>query len=441
MSDMSELIEAVKQSPRSAALVRALLREAADAVDPTPAIAFVTTLSPAGFDAALRGQAALFLLDHDEPQSALAWTEGEPGLLIPRARALLELGDVEQAKTVYQEALKLAPDQRDAVLDAALTARQAQGHGDGVVVDMRGRRLKTDTDDTPNHGPRDRVTFADVGGLSEVKAQIRRKIITPFEKPGLFERFRKRAGGGVLLYGPPGCGKTLMARATANEVGAHFIPVEIPSVLDMYIGESEKKLAQIFTEARNRKPAVIFFDEIEALAARRRFTEHDHRASMVSAFLNEMDGFSSANDRILVLAATNVPWAVDPAFRRPGRFDRVVFIPPPDREARKVILALELKDRPTGTDIDLDTIANATGGFSGADLTSVVETACDIAIEESLSSDRVSSVTQRHLKDALKEVKPSTLEWLSQARNYARYANEGGLYDDVLSFLDQHTRS
>jgi SpoVK/Ycf46/Vps4 family AAA+-type ATPase len=141
------------------------------------------------------------------------------------------------------------------------------------------------------------------------------------------------------------------------------------------------------------------------------------------------------------LAATNVPWAVDPAFRRPGRFDRVLFIPPPDREARKVILAIELKDRPTTGDIELDTIAAATGGFSGADLTNVVETACDIAIEESLSSERVSAVSQKHLKEALKEVKPTTVEWLSQARNYARYANEGGLYDEVIAFLDKHTRS
>jgi SpoVK/Ycf46/Vps4 family AAA+-type ATPase len=189
-----------------------------------------------------------------------------------------------------------------------------------------------------------------------------------------------------------------------------------------------------------QKPSVLFFDEIEALAARRRFADGDHKSSMVSTFLNEFDGFNSANEGILVLAATNVPWAIDPAFRRNGRFDRSLFIPPPDRAARKVIFDIELRGRPVDSDIDTGALADKTSGHSGADITSIVETACELAIEDSLDSDKITPVSARHLVAALKEIRPTTLEWLSQARNYARFANEGGLYDDVVEFLDRFGR-
>ena len=132
------------------------------------------------------------------------------------------------------------------------------------------------------------------------------------------------------MFGPPGCGKTMLARATAGEAHAHFVAVAITDVLDKYIGELERKLAQAFAQARARKPAVLFFDELEALASRRR-SSGEVGASLVSAFLSEMDGFSASSEGVLVLAASNTPWAVDPAFRRPGRFDRVLFVPPPDR--------------------------------------------------------------------------------------------------------------
>jgi SpoVK/Ycf46/Vps4 family AAA+-type ATPase len=281
--------------------------------------------------------------------------------------------------------------------------------------------------------------FADVGGLEEVKRDISRKIILPFKKPGLFDKFKRKAGGGVLLYGPPGCGKTMMARATAGEVGAAFISIEIAEVLDMYIGQSEKRLAAAFENARKARPAVLFFDEIEALAARRRFGHADHGASLVSTFLNEFDGINASNEGVLVLAATNVPWAIDTAFRRPGRFDRVIFIPPPDREARLAILKMALEDRPQEA-INLEPIAQATSGFSGADLVGLVEEACDFAIEESLESGEIAPIRQKHLAEAVKEKKPTTLEWLAQARNYAKYSNEGGLYDDVVAFLDKHSK-
>jgi SpoVK/Ycf46/Vps4 family AAA+-type ATPase len=279
------------------------------------------------------------------------------------------------------------------------------------------------------------VTFADVGGLDEIKKQIRRRILTPFQKPTLFQRFAKKAGGGVLLYGPPGCGKTLLARATAGECGATFFNVAVSDVLDMYIGESERKLHALFDQARRSKPAVLFFDEVEALGGKRQYNREATSAKLVSQFLSELDGFAQDNDGVLILAATNVPWAVDPAFRRPGRFDRVLFVPPPDVVARRDIIAGLLAIRPTSGAIDIDFIARNTGGFSGADLASVVETATDEAIEASIDRGEEVPLDEALLKAALKLTRPTTLEWLSTARNYARYANEGGQYDDVLTFL------
>ena len=379
----------------------------------------------------------------------LAWAgeeEEEGGLAILRARALVQLGHVSAAREVYLAALALFPQLRDAALDEALATTQAVAaqsggaSGNVVALDPRRRVLDAAGEEPLRDTARGRVDFQSVGGLDEVKKQIRRRIILPFERRGIFDRFKRRAGGGVLLYGPPGCGKTLLARATASECGASFTSVEITDVLDKWLGESEKHVAALFADARARRPAVLFFDEVEALASRRRFSDHSYQSSMVSTFLNQMDGFKDDNDGVLVLAATNTPWAIDTAFRRPGRFDRSLFVPPPDRGAREAILSIALKDRPLAPALPLAGIAERTSGFSGADLVNLVETACDLAIERSIDAESVEPITGADLREALKTVKPTTGEWLAQARNYARFANEGGFYDDVAAFLDQHAR-
>jgi transitional endoplasmic reticulum ATPase len=443
MSELLDLIEAARAAPRSSAILRALLRAADDAIDPAAAVTFLAQIDVAGTDEPTRMAVAEFLLKRRELHAALMWCQGEdPQTRLLRARIHLAQDNLELARSNYQAALAADPASRSAELDAALT-RQQGTNTSGTVIQFNPHARQPAAEITGKEtgpGVRPPIAFADIGGLDDVKAQIRRKIILPFEKKSLFDRFRKRAGGGVLLYGPPGCGKTLLARATATECNAKFIPIEIAEVLSMWIGESEKRLASAFEQARMQRPSVLFFDEIEALAARRRFSEGDHKSSMVSTFLNELDGFNSANDGILVLAATNVPWAIDPAFRRNGRFDRSLFVPPPDRMARKTIFEIELKGRPSEGQIDTDALAEKTSGYSGADITNIVETACDLAIEESLSQDKVTPISSRHLGAALKEVKPTTLEWLSQARNYAKFANEGGLYDDVVAFLDKFAR-
>ncbi len=358
-----------------------------------------------------------------------------------KARALAALDRLKEAQVEYRAAVDANP----ALEDMALWRRLNVSVLDFPGAEGRPRLRVISNDDTDQSEvvrllvpEKENLTFDDIGGLDELKKTIHKKIILPYQKPGLFQRFRKKVGGGVLLYGPPGCGKTLLARATAGECKATFFNVAISDVLDMYIGESERKLHALFEQARAQAPAVMFFDEVEALGGKRSNTRESTSSKLVSQFLSEMDGFTNDNHGVLILAATNVPWSVDSAFRRPGRFDRVLFVPPPDRPARESMLKLMMKDRPMANDIDFGFLAKNTSGFSGADLSELVETAADEAIEESISSGSEQSICDRHFKQALKEVRPTTLEWLTTARNYARYANEGNQYDEVLAFLDKH---
>jgi len=284
------------------------------------------------------------------------------------------------------------------------------------------------------------ITFADVGGLEQVKDQVRRKIIKPFQSPGLFKAFKRKAGGGVLMYGPPGCGKTMLARALANECNAEFVCVKAADVLDPFVGVAEKRLADLFQKARTRKPTVLFFDEVEALAQRRQFGGSDKVNTVVSVLLSEMDGINASNDGLLFLGATNLPWSLDSAFRRPGRFDRSIFVPPPDRIARKFVLRHLLNQRPHDETLDLDAIVERTSGYSGADLEALVETATDFAIDDSAQANAIEPLSKRHFAEALKECRSSTGEWLTQAKSYSEYANQDGLYDDLKDFLSRYAR-
>lgn len=367
--------------------------------------------------------AALALLNPAEPKHQLL-----------RVRAQLELGEFDSAQALYQELIAAHPQMEVAELSRRLKLQPAH---EPVRLKVVEKPEPAAVYDLVNF-KRSNCSFADVVGLEDVKKQVHKKIILPFQKPSLFQRFKKKIGGGILLYGPPGCGKTLLARATAGECKATFFNIEVADVLDMYIGASEQKIQAIFAKARSETPSVIFFDEIEALAGKREHTRNSSQANTVSQFLTELDGFSQNNEGVLILGSTNVPWALDAAFLRPGRFDRMFFVPPPDKVARQGILQHHMKERPNKGDIQFDVLAAKSSGFSGADLANLVEMAADEAIEETIMNGEETAISMQHFNLALAQTKSSTTEWLTTARNYARYANDGGRYDDVLDFINKH---
>jgi len=279
-----------------------------------------------------------------------------------------------------------------------------------------------------------RVTFDDVGGLDEIKKIINRRIILPYQRPELYEKYGRRAGGAVLLYGPPGCGKTLLARATAGECNLPFLNVRIEDILSPWIGTSENNLHEAFETARANAPCVLFLDELDAIAfARRKHTGSASRP-LVDQLLQELDAIGSENKDLLILGATNAPWDVDDALKRPGRFDRSIFVPPPDENARNKILKLLITEVPTAG-VDIKKLARSTPLFSGADLRALVEQAVDMVIDEALDTGQEPPVSMSHLESVLAQMRPTTLEWLANARNYVEFANQAGHYDEVAVFL------
>ncbi len=203
----------------------------------------------------------------------------------------------------------------------------------------------------------------------------------------------------------------------------------------MYIGQSEQRLHAVFEQARANAPCVLFFDEVDALGASRSDMRHSAGRHLINQFLAELDGVHASNEGVLVLGATNAPWHLDPAFRRPGRFDRIIFVPPPDEPGRAAILRVLLRGKPV-EDIDHEAIAKRTRGFSGADLKAVIDQAVEEKLREAMRSGRPAPLTARDLQAQVKQRKPSTAEWFATARNYALFANQGGAYDDVLRYLE-----
>jgi AAA+ superfamily predicted ATPase len=375
-------------------------------------------------------------------------------ILALHARLLDRLGERERAIEQYVAAIALDPSLADPELNERLGDSRADSTNkvdDEPLSDWKDSYSSDDDDtevvdgrvraawDNPGDGPsfdleKPTVNFGDVGGMEAVKDEIRMKIIHPLTHPELYRAYGKKIGGGILLYGPPGCGKTHLARATAGEIKARFLAVGIHDILDMWIGKSEQNLHELFDQARRARPAVLFFDEVDALAASRSDLRASGGRQLVNQFLAELDGLGSENEGVLVLAATNAPWHLDSAFRRPGRFDRILFVPPPDGHARAQITRLHCRDRPA-KDVDFEQVAKKTDGFSGADLKSVVDLAIESKLREAMKAGVPKPLTTRDMLDAAKQVRPSTKEWFGTARNHALYANQGGIYDDILKYL------
>lgn len=278
------------------------------------------------------------------------------------------------------------------------------------------------------------IKMRDVAGMEHVKQRIELAFLGPLRNPEMRKLYGKSLRGGLLLYGPPGCGKTFIARAIAGELGAAFLSIGLSDVLDMYYGESERKLHEIFENARRMAPCVVFIDEIDALGRKRSFLRESAGRTLVNQLLAELDSIESENEGLFVLAATNHPWDVDSALRRPGRLDRMLLVLPPDAPAREAILQASLAERPvSGTDVSL--IAAKTDGHSGADLVHLVDSAAELAMADSLATGNVRPITMNDFVKVLSEARASTRSWFDTARNYAQFANDGGMYDELLSYM------
>ena len=278
------------------------------------------------------------------------------------------------------------------------------------------------------------VRWDDVGGLDAVKRELRQAAEWPLLHPELLRGLGARPAKGILLHGPPGTGKTMLARALASQAGVNFVSIKGPALLSKYLGESERSIREVFKKARLAAPCVLFFDEIDALGARRADMHGSAGRQLINQFLAELDGIKSDNEGVLVLGATNAPWHVDDAFRRPGRFDRVIFVPPPDPPARAEILRLHLRRRPQ-EQVDLDALAARTDGFSGADLQAVVDEAVESRLTESLRDGVPRPLRTKDLLAAARRRRPTTAEWFATARNYVLHANQSGRYDEIAEYL------
>ena len=383
-------------------------------------------------------------LIEEQPQLASAY--------VFLSRILAGEGELTRAKTLYAKALDLDRTVADASLEKQLAESKSASDEDrkgprkaGVTADGSFAESVDEGDDGfPRGGAafdlgladfeKPKLKFSDVGGMDDVKEEIRMKIIYPLQHAELFKAYDKKVGGGVLLYGPPGCGKTLLSKATAGEIKANFIALGLHQILDMWIGNSEKNMHEVFELARKNAPCVLFFDEVDALAADRRDLRQSAGRNLINQFLSEMDGADSQNEGVLILGATNAPWHIDPAFRRPGRFDRTLFVPPPDEAARASIIEVMADKKPIG-ELDMKALARKTDGFSGADLKAVFDIATEQVLNDAMKTGKVIPLNTKDLIKAGSRHKPTTRAWFESAKNYALYANQGGFYDDVLKHL------
>ncbi|HEX9040041.1 MAG TPA: tetratricopeptide repeat protein [Trebonia sp.] len=278
------------------------------------------------------------------------------------------------------------------------------------------------------------LTLADVAGLDEVKKRLEAAFLAPMRNPELRKLYGKSLRGGLLLYGPPGCGKTFIARAVAGELGARFITVSFADLIDMFVGRSERNIHELFEVARRNSPCVVFLDEVDAIGQKRSQLRNTPMRSAVNQLLLELDDVASDNTGVFLLAATNHPWDVDSALRRPGRFDRTLLVLPPDGPAREGVFRYHLRERPVAG-IDLARLSRLTDGYSGADIAHVCETAAERALLDSVRRGEPRLIGQADLEASVGEVRPSLGTWFETARNVALFANEGGAYDDLVAYL------
>jgi SpoVK/Ycf46/Vps4 family AAA+-type ATPase len=300
-------------------------------------------------------------------------------------------GDYDGAEEDFKKALELNPELTEARTHLELVKSKKSESEEGKKADIK--LLKK-----PN------MTFKDVAGMNKIKEEIREAIVYPLINPELARKYGKLGGGGILMYGPPGCGKTYLVKAAAGECNANFINAKLSDLLDMYVGNTEKNIHKVFEMARKNAPCILFFDEVDAIGGRRDQQDGAGGQAMrmaVNQLLYEMDGIEANNENVLVIAATNAPWDVDPALRRSGRFSKAIYVPAPDLKSRMAILKLHAKKRPLARWIPWFRLALATAGYSAADLKAVVDEAATYPWKEAFFA--IERKKEKYIKQGMSE--------------------------------------
>lgn len=391
-------------------------------------------------DLALRAELVRILVEHERLDSArehcmrgLWLAPDHPELLAAARRIAAALGSHGSADAFARLIDALAPEEAaPPEATPATPIPHAEEAEESAVDAFLAQVLEEDE--------RNRIRLDDVAGLDHVKDRLRTSFLTPMGDRGLGERYGVSPRGGLLLYGPPGCGKTHVARALAGELGLRFISVGLHEVLDMWFGASERNLHDLFQRARDRAPAVLFFDELDAVGYRRSRLQSSAGRNVVAQLLDELDPVEPRNEGLFVLGATNAPWDVDSALRRPGRFDRQLFVAPPDRAARLHLFELALAGRPLAANVRTEALAEATEEFSGADIRLVCDAAAEQAMGEAIHTGTEVPIRQEHLLDAARSTTPSTALWFQGARNVVAFGDPTGAYSDLKEHLERRGR-